>query len=86
MPNAHIAYRVDYETLIKNPEHVLQQMSFKILEKRTTLLESLVNNKIKFKNAKGIEQGICESVSSSHCDIKVGDRIVKVSNQKLMFQ
>ena len=85
MPNAHIAYRVDYDTLIKNPEQVLQQISFKILEKRNSLLEGFVNNKVQFKNAHGIEQGICESVNSTHCNIRVGDKLLKVPTQKLIF-
>ena len=85
MPNAHIAYRVDYDTLIKNPEQVLQQISFKILEKRNSLLQGLINNKVQFENARGIEQGVCESVNSTHCNIKVGDKVLKVCNDKLIF-
>ena len=85
MPNAHIAYRVDHDTLIKHPEQVLQNMSFKILEKRSLVLEGLLNSKIQFRTTHGIEQGICQQISSNCCHIKVGSTIVKVHINKLIL-
>lgn len=85
MPNAHIAYRVDYETLIKNPELVLQKMSFKILEKREAIFENMKNNKVQFKTSHGIEQGTCQSINANQCHVKVGNAIIKVPIQKLIL-
>lgn len=85
MPNAHIAYRVDYDTLLKHPEQVLQKMSFKILEKRNAIFESLKNKKVRYKSAKGIQQGICQSMDGSYCVVQVGDTTAKVPLQKLIL-
>ena len=86
MPHAHIAYRVDYDTLLKNPEMVLQKMSFKILEKKNQVLESLIETKVRFKTSSdSIEQGTCQSVSSNACIVKVGNKTHKVPIRKLIF-
>ena len=85
MPNAHIAYRVDYETLIKNPELVLQRMSFKILEKREAIFETMKDHKVKFKTSQGIEQGTCQSINANQCHIKVGTSIIKIPINKLIL-
>ena len=85
MPNAHIAYRVDYETLLKHPEQVLQKMSFKILEKRNAIFESLKDKKVRFKSVKGIQQGICQSMDGSHCVVQIADTTTKVPLEKLIL-
>jgi hypothetical protein len=85
MPTAHIAYRVDHETLIKNPEQVLQKMSFKIFEKRQALFEQMIDKKIKFKTSKGVEQGTCIEISPHQCQVKVGNHVQKISLNKILF-
>lgn len=85
MPSAHIAYRVDHEVLLNNPELVLQRMSFKILEKREEILNKMINTKIRFKTSKGIEQGICQNVHSNMFHVKVGIAIIKVPFNKVLF-
>ena len=85
MPSAHIAYRVDHEVLLNNPESVLQRMSFKILEKREEILKKMINTKIKFKTSKGIEQGICQNVQSNTFNVKVGSAIIRVPLSKVLF-
>ena len=57
MPNAHIALRIDSNILLHSPEIALQKMSFKIMEKRNQLLESMIDEKVQFKVNNGIEQG-----------------------------
>lgn len=83
---AHIAYRVNAQTLIENPEIVLQRMSFKILEKREQVLEGLIGTKVQFKsNNNKVEQGTCQSVSNQHCNVKVGTETVKVNLKKMIL-
>ena len=82
---SHIAYRVDTHLIVTQPEVVLQRMSFKILEKREQLLQGLINTKVQFKSNHGIDQGICQSVSNSHCHIKVGNELIKVRNKQLLL-
>lgn len=85
MPNAHIAMRVDANILINQPEIVLQQMSFKILERREELLQKLIDTKVQFKANNCIEQGILNSFNSSHCNIKVGSKNEKVLLKRLLI-
>tara|TARA_B100000945_G_C20185234_1_gene504263 strand:- start:111 stop:374 length:264 start_codon:yes stop_codon:yes gene_type:complete len=87
MPQAHIAYRVESNTLINNPEIVLQRMSFKIMEKRDQILENLIGTKVQFKTNGngGIEQGVVQSVNNQQCSIKVGNSIAKISVKKLII-
>ena len=82
---SHIAYRVDANLLVTQPEIVLQRMSFKIIEKRQQLLENLLNTKVQFKSNNGIDQGICQSISNTHCFIKVGNDIVKIHMKRLLL-
>ena len=82
---AHIAYRVDVNTLINNPEKVLQNMSFKIIEKRETVLQNLIGTKVQFKTSSGCEQGICKDVQSNMCIVKVGNDELKVAIKKLIL-
>tara|TARA_B100000482_G_scaffold185250_1_gene161771 strand:+ start:3517 stop:3777 length:261 start_codon:yes stop_codon:yes gene_type:complete len=82
---AHIAYRVDVNTLINHPEKVLQSMSFKILEKRDTVIQNLIGTKIQFKTSNGCEQGICKEVHNNVCIIKVGNDELKVLMKKLIL-
>lgn len=82
---AHIAYRVDANTLLNTPELVLQRMSFKIMEKREQLLENLVNTKVQFKTPGGIDQGTCQSVGKIHCHVKCGSDVVKVPLKALLL-
>lgn len=83
----HIQYRVNVDTLLNQPELVLQRMSFKILEKREQVLQNLIGTKVRYRNkAKdSIEQGICQSISSTHCGIKVGHEVRKVNINALIF-
>ena len=86
MPNAHVAMRVDVNTLLNEPEIVLQKMNFKILEKREQMLKDLLNSKVQFKVANnGVEQGVLHSFTNSHCTIKVAGQNVKVQIKKLII-
>ena len=80
---AHIQFRTDMNTLVNEPEVMLQRLSFKILEKRDQALQNLIGTKVQFKTNNGIEQGVCKGVSTTHCQIQVGDHILNVSMKKL---
>lgn len=82
---SHIAYRVDVNTLLNEPEAVLQRMSFKILEKREQVLHNLIGTKVQFKVSNGIEQGKCEMIHGQFCTVKVGNQTVKVALKKLIL-
>jgi len=82
---AHIAYRVDVHALINNPEKVLQNMSFKILEKRDTVIQNLIGTKVQFKTSNGCEQGTCKEVLNNYCLVKVGNSEMKVAIKKLIL-
>ena len=81
----HIAYRVDTNTLLNQPELVLQRISMKIIEKRESVLENLVNKKVQFKTSSGIEQGTCIYVNSNICSIKVNEDVLKIPIKKLLI-
>ena len=85
MPNAHIAMRVDLDTLINKPELILQKMSFKILEKREQMLADMIDSKVQFKANNCIEQGTLQSFNTTHCNITVAGQNVKVPFKKILF-
>jgi hypothetical protein len=85
MPHVHIAHRVDYNTILNNPEQILQQMSFKIFEKRSAVFEQMIGTKLRFRKLNGIEQGICQSIHAEYCIVKVGDVSQKVSLHNLIL-
>lgn len=85
MPQVHIAHRVEASELVNNPDRVLQRMSFKIFEKREAVLQGLVNTKIQFKTSAGVDQGICQSVNSQYCHVKVGSQNIRVATKKIIL-
>ena len=82
----HLAQRCDLRTLIDTPEVVLQQLSFKILERREQALKDLVNQAVAFHvTGGGIQQGIVQSVTNQFCFVRVNQALVKVSLKKIIL-
>lgn len=82
----HIAQRCDLRMLIDTPEVVLQQLSFKVFERREQALKNLVGKKVTFyASGGGIEQGVVQSVSNMFCVVKVHQGTLKVSLKKIIL-
>ena len=51
------------------------------------IIDGLVNEKVRFKTANGIEQGTCESIANyTHCNVKVGPNTLKIPVSKLILK
>ena len=86
MPNVHIAAKADLETLLQQPELILQKLSMKIWEKRAFALDNLIGKKIRYKTSGTLRSGICESYNDNICNVRDGDKLVKVNLKKIVLQ
>tara|TARA_B100001778_G_C18155973_1_gene435925 strand:+ start:269 stop:532 length:264 start_codon:yes stop_codon:yes gene_type:complete len=87
MTTIHLAFKENKQTLLQNPEEVLQKLSFKILEKRKQIITDLINKKIKFKLKSGyFEQGICENVDKNSVYVRIGNEYKKIPLEYVVIQ
>ena len=61
----HLASRVERDTIVNRPEHVLQQMSIKIWQRRQEVIDELIGKRVVYETGSQTRTAILERVDGN---------------------